>query len=138
MTRSLRSHFGCEPSEGPPTLKPVSAKLVSRCPCALRWRTRLARLFAALLFSLLPVLAFAKVDLPTPDIELPIKVSAQRSTHWVQGSFDVWALSGDCAIEQGLSTAKADEVVLWVLREDDDDGQRTRVIAYLEGHVDCQ
>jgi hypothetical protein len=47
----------------------------------------------------------------------------------------VWLLRGDCRIVQGADAVHCDEAVLWIDHADAVSRQRSKMIAYLEGHV---
>jgi lipopolysaccharide export system protein LptA len=79
--------------------------------------------------------AIARVDLPLPESDLPIAVSAAQASKWKLGAYDVYALEGDCQVRQGSSFAQANSAVVWVLQERVEEAQRTRIIAYFEGDV---
>jgi hypothetical protein len=104
-----------------------------RCCRALRWLAQALR--ALLIVMSFSSGALAAIDLPIPDPVLPLTISASQAMHWVQGSYDVWVLHGDCRIEQGDSVARSNDAVLWVLEEQEGPTSVTRVIAYLEGQV---
>lgn len=80
----------------------------------------------------------ATVDLPALDPGDPVTASADEGSTWTQGSYEVWVLRGNCVITQGNSTARSREAVLWIDRDNEMDGGRRKVIAYLEGDVRLQ
>ena len=98
---------------------------------ALRPWLTLVALIAFALFSSSSA-ARAEVELPRPDPNDPIVVTAERSTKWSQGGYDVWVLQR-CSITQGYTVARGDEAVLWIKAEVDPTTSRNFVIAYLEG-----
>jgi hypothetical protein len=105
------------------------------CDCALRAAAILRAVGLLAMLAIAPARAAVRLDLPIPDRELPLTISAHSASHWVQGQYDVWVLHGKCRIEQGHSRAESEDAVLWVLHEDSGGGRLVRVIAYLEGDV---
>jgi hypothetical protein len=77
----------------------------------------------------------AEVEVPRPDANEAIVISADRSTKWQQGGYDVWVLQGRCTVTQGYTTARGDEAVLWIKSETDPTTQRNFAIAYFEGNA---
>ncbi len=65
----------------------------------------------------------------------PISIAAQQGVRWTRGSTEIWVLKGDCRIVQGASSARAQQAVLWIVRDSRFEAGRTRVVAYLEGEV---
>jgi hypothetical protein len=88
-----------------------------------------------LAFLLSAATAPAQVDLPEPNLTDPILVTAETANHWMEGSYEVWLLRGDCRIRQGMASAHSQEAVLWILRADAPGEKPSKVIAYLEGKV---
>lgn len=88
-----------------------------------------------LVVGLFSATATAEVKLPQPDETQPITITAQESSHWPQGGYEVWVLRGNVTIVQGSSSARSQEGVLWLDRNSELDGGRNKVIAYLEGEV---
>ncbi|MBL8828339.1 MAG: LPS-assembly protein LptD, partial [Planctomycetaceae bacterium] len=80
-------------------------------------------------------IAWAEVEVPRSDANDPITITADRSTKWSQGGYDVWLLQGRCSVTQGYTTARGDEAVLWIKSETDPATQRNFVIAYFEGNA---
>jgi hypothetical protein len=76
-----------------------------------------------------------EIELPPPNPQETILIDAGRGSRWTQGAYDVWLLDGRCLIQQGATSARADQAVLWIERAGEFDGRRNRVIAYLEGNV---
>ncbi|NUQ66485.1 MAG: LPS-assembly protein LptD [Pirellulales bacterium] len=76
-----------------------------------------------------------EVDPPSLGTRDPVSVTAAEGSTWMQGSYEVWVLRGNCTILQGKNTARSHEAVLWVDRKSETDGARGKVIAYLEGDV---
>jgi lipopolysaccharide export system protein LptA len=95
---------------------------------------RAAHLIAAILFFI-PVFVQAAVDLPVADPAQPIAIRAGGANHWKQGAYDVWVLRGAVQIVQGTTETKSDEAVLWIDRAEAFSGRPSKIIAYLEGHV---
>ncbi|MBA3481225.1 MAG: hypothetical protein H0T51_05360, partial [Pirellulales bacterium] len=109
-----------------------------RSPCA-NHAQRLRRLSALLLAAC--GLAFstsftsiAKAD----DIQVaastthqPITIAADSCTRWREGVYDVWHLSGNVYLNQGLTYARGPEAVLWIDSRPLEE-QPTKVIAYFE------
>lgn len=79
--------------------------------------------------------ALAQIDLPLPSQSDPILITAAAANHWMQGSYEVWILRGNCRVRQGEASATGQEAVLWISRADFADHQPSKVIAYLEGDV---
>lgn len=79
---------------------------------------------------------WAAVELPKGDHAQPILIQAETGAQWIQGSYEVWVLQGDCRIQQGPSLAKGREAVLWIDRANPTERRQSTVIAYLEGGVE--
>ncbi|HYW78911.1 MAG TPA: hypothetical protein VE890_05005, partial [Thermoguttaceae bacterium] len=79
--------------------------------------------------------AFAEVDLPDADRAEPIEISAEAANRWQQGPYEVWLLRGNCRIQQGNSSARSAQAVLWIDHAAATSRQNSKVIAYLEGDV---
>ena len=77
----------------------------------------------------------AAVELPVGKTTEAIAIRAGGATHWKQGSYEVWVLSGMVQIVQGDVTAKSHDAVLWIDRAESFSGQPSKIIAYLEGAV---
>lgn len=114
--------------------------------CALRavrpWRadraarvTRIAIGLVAFWVSLVACPASAQVEFPEASTADPVIVLADSANHWTLGGYEVWMLQGNCRIDQGGSSARAKEGVIWVDRASPMDHGRGKVIAYLEGDV---
>ena len=109
-------------------------------PCA---RARLLSLLClALGWNLLgsgaitsPPTACAQIVEPPAPEEHPIAISADRAIKWEQGQYEVWVLTGHCAIEQGTVSTRSEQAVLWVKRASIFSREPHRVIAYLEDGV---
>ncbi|HEX5444107.1 MAG TPA: hypothetical protein VFW87_09780, partial [Pirellulales bacterium] len=71
----------------------------------------------------------AQVDLPSGKLTDRITVAADGGTHWVEGVYDVYVLSGNCYVNQGLTYARAQQAVLWIERGDARGGAPNKVIA---------
>ncbi len=93
------------------------------------------RVVATLLVFLATRSLEAQIELPQADPRSPIIVNAQHGQHWIDGSYEVWLLQGNCRIEQGRSLAASKEAVIWIDRTVPDGGTSHKVIAYLEGEV---
>lgn len=79
--------------------------------------------------------AWAQAELPAPDTQASITITATSGYRWTQGPTEVWILRGDCVAAQGDNRATADEAVVWI-REEGDLGERVyQVTLYLEGQV---
>lgn len=85
-----------------------------------------------------PLPALAQVELPPPDSDEPIVVSAEAANHWRQGSYEVWVLRGNCRIRQGSGSARSNEAALWIDYAPAAGAQRSKIIAYLEGDVQIE
>ncbi|REK19142.1 MAG: LPS-assembly protein LptD [Planctomycetota bacterium] len=118
-----------------------------RAPCALRavdaarrrtaW-PRVALLLALVLgawLSLVPQ-ALGQVELPPGRLADRITLAADSGAHWVEGSYDVYLLEGNCYVNQGLTYARSRQAVLWVERGGPLGNPPHKVIAYLEGDVE--
>ncbi|MBN2022316.1 MAG: hypothetical protein JW809_05935 [Pirellulales bacterium] len=79
--------------------------------------------------------SLARVELPEAESRASIAVSADWAQRWMQGSYEVWVLRGNCRIQQGLDVAQSKEAVLWVDRSGPIPPEGQNVIAYLEGDV---
>lgn len=90
---------------------------------------------AIALFSLAPCVSRAAVELPIADPAQPIAIRASGANHWKQGAYEVWVLRGSVQVVQGTTAAKGDEAVLWIDRAEAFSGRPSKIIAYLEGHV---
>ena len=73
--------------------------------------------------------------IPPPDQRAPVLVTADVANHWQDGSFEVWLLRGRCRLDQGGTTTRAKQAVLWVERGDPLEHRPHKVIAYFEGDV---
>ncbi len=82
----------------------------------------------------------ADVELPRPDPQIGVSITADAAERWSQGAYEVWMLHGNCRLEQGTMKARSDEAVLWVKRSGEYGDRQNLVIAYLEGavHIDYQ
>jgi hypothetical protein len=90
-------------------------------------------LLAAIVFS--SIRASAQVELPPAKLSDRIEVAADGGSHWIEGSYDVYLLRGNCLVHQGLTYARAKEAVLWIERGGADGEPPHKVIAWLEGDV---
>lgn len=80
--------------------------------------------------------AVGEVELPIARNTAPIAISADQANRWVEGSYDVYVLRGNCQIEQGAVMARGREAVLWVKPGDPGaENSAGKIIAYLEGDV---
>ena len=77
----------------------------------------------------------AQIELPTGNLNDRIEVAADGGSHWVEGSYDVYLLRGNCYIHQGLTYARSREAVLWIERGGPGGEPPHKVIAWLEGDV---
>ncbi|MGE0608224.1 MAG: organic solvent tolerance protein OstA [Pirellulales bacterium] len=63
-----------------------------------------------------------------------ITIKADAANRWSDGKYEIWALKGNCSIQQGQSFARSQEAVLWI--ELGRYGEQTsRFTAYMEGDV---
>lgn len=76
-----------------------------------------------------------QIELPPPDPQAPVSISAARSHRWRQGEYDVWHLSGSCRVRQGALVAQSHEAILWIERPEHGVQQLRKAIVYLEGEV---
>lgn len=79
--------------------------------------------------------AQAQVELPEINNGAPVAVAAESGNHWIEGSYEVWVLRGNCRVRQGDVEARGQEAVLWITQVDTDKLIPRKVIAYLEGNV---
>lgn len=93
-------------------------------------------LLAGAILLLLAAPLAAEVQLPAWNAADPIAITAQAGNQWQLGSYEVWVLRGNCVIQQGQSSARSREAVLWIDRARATDHRQHRVIAYLEGNVE--
>jgi len=77
----------------------------------------------------------AEIEVGFGDSRQPLVVSAERAVKWRHEQYEIWVLRGRCQIEQGATTARASEAVLWVERTERPTIAPHRMIAYLEGGV---
>ncbi len=77
----------------------------------------------------------AKFQLPAGDWQAPIRISADHSYHWEEGSYQVVLLTGDCRVLQGTTSIAAKQAVLWIDREPTGPFS-TKIIGYYEGEVE--
>jgi lipopolysaccharide export system protein LptA len=103
-------------------------------PRAARGLALLVRAVFLLLVGTGPVRAL-DIELPTPDPDEPIQVTADAAHRWRQGVYDVWWLRGNVLIHQGLTYARAQEGVVWIERGGPRGSPPHQVIAYLERGV---
>jgi lipopolysaccharide export system protein LptA len=77
-----------------------------------------------------------EADPPAQSGREPISISATFAQSWQEGRETVHLLRGKCQIIQGLTTIRADRMVIW-RRPDSQNSSRERVTAYLEeGRID--
>ncbi len=109
--------------------------IIARTATCCRRFSRFARRVGCCALALLLLfadLSFASDIGPAPeDPTESITVAADASRHWQQGAYEVFHLSGNCYLNQGLTYARGPEAVLWIERGDSP-GQPTKVIAYFE------
>ena len=108
--------------------------------CAAWWLRSGARrarwLLLAGAFCLLTAhVALGQIELPTGNLGDRIEVAVDGGSHWVEGSYDVYLLRGNCYIHQGLTYARSREAVLWIERGAPGGEPPHKVIAWLEGDV---
>jgi hypothetical protein len=60
---------------------------------------------------------------------------ADSGTHWTEGSREIWAIEGNCYINQGLTYARSKQAVVWLDRAAPSSLQPNRVTLYLSGDV---
>ncbi|MBS0209161.1 MAG: hypothetical protein JSS27_09425 [Planctomycetes bacterium] len=107
------------------------ARTVDRAP----WRWWCA-LGAALVVSLSCAAPLqAQIEPPRPDKNETIEISAQEAHRWTQGPYEVWWLTGQCALKQGATVARGNEAVLWIKRSGEFGDRQNFVTAYFEGQV---
>jgi hypothetical protein len=70
-----------------------------------------------------------EVALPQADPNEKITVMAGSAMRWREGAYDVWLLSGNCVIQQGASTARSEQAVLWIENNTTDESARNKIIA---------
>lgn len=110
----------------------------TRSWCA-NWATALFKFvggcLGVLMFLAVPSYTFAEVDLPIANPQFSIRATAEQSSRWIQGGYEIWHLRGNCKIVQGSTEATSREAVLWVDRAEPFIGEPNKVLAYLEGAV---
>lgn len=98
-------------------------------------RLREAGCFAWLLTLVAAVPAWAEVQLPEINANAPVTATAEAGNHWVEGSFEIWLLRGNCRVRQGAAEARGQEAVLWISTGDADPLAPRKVTVYVEGNV---
>ena len=88
--------------------------------CAMEWRQE----------------ARGEVFLPRPMGDPAIAISATAATKWQDGEYEVWHLSGGCALAQGDNLVEAGEAIVWIdAPEPDSPDQTHKVLVYAEPHA---
>ncbi|MBN2476084.1 MAG: organic solvent tolerance protein OstA [Pirellulales bacterium] len=82
-----------------------------------------------------PAPAAGQVELPEPERDQPIQISAEAANRFTQGAYEVWLLRGNCRIGQGSARVQSREAVLWIDHAGGGERSPGKVIAYLEGDV---
>lgn len=80
-------------------------------------------------------MAEAQVELPEPSSGAPLDISAEAGNHWIEGSYEIWILRGNCRLRQADAEARAEEAVVWISQAENDPLVPRKVIVYLEGSV---
>jgi hypothetical protein len=113
------------------------ATVGSRALWILRASRRCARAAIVVLVTalLLKNSALAQIQLPASNLSQRIVVAADSSSHWTEGAYDVYLLSGNCLINQGLTYARGREAVVWIERGGAGGEPPHKAIVYLEGGV---
>lgn len=81
--------------------------------------------------------AQAQINFPQPGGSNVVSVRAPFASRWLQGSREVWHLTGGCRVAQGDRVATAQEAIVWVERQGAPQGG-IKITAYLEGNVAIQ
>ena len=120
----------------------LKSACLGRATLLLRACARGTRRLATLLLAAVSIIAAsaatpvaAEVDLPKPDPDHPIVITAESAARWTQGAYEVWVLRGNCRVIQGRSSTGSNEGVVWIDRNSSPERRRSKVIAYLEGQV---
>ncbi len=74
-----------------------------------------------------------QVDIAPPSENFSITVSADRASHWIEGVYDVWHLTGNVNLKQGATNATSREAILWVETIRTSDSKDTKkIMVYFE------
>lgn len=79
--------------------------------------------------------ARAEIELPELNAGQPVAVTAEAGNHWIEGSYEIWLLRGNCRLRQGETEARGQEAVLWISNAQNDRAELRKVTVYLEGSV---
>ncbi len=109
--------------------------MVRHLVAALRFSPRAWLILSIAICVLTSQVALAQIELPSGNLSDRIEVAADGGSHWVEGSYDVYLLRGNCYIHQGLTYARSREAVLWIERGAPGGEPPHKVIAWLEGDV---
>lgn len=85
--------------------------------------------------ALIGLRAWAGIQLPVADPSNPIRIDGENAVHWQEGTAEVWVIHNG-TIRQGQVTARAEQVVMWMIQEGSDNTARHVAIVYLEGSAD--
>ncbi len=102
-----------------------------------RWRCCLWLTLGLLLNGLTGSLTrAAEVQFPLIDPQYTIRAEGVEMASERRGAYEVLAFNGNCRIEQGPFSAKADEIILWIERSGPDEVERPgKIICYLNGNA---
>ena len=76
-----------------------------------------------------------RIDFPSTDASQPIVVAADSADRWTRGAYEVWAMRGNCVVQQGSDVVRGQEAVVWLRRSVPTESRRSLVIVYMEGDV---
>jgi lipopolysaccharide export system protein LptA len=93
----------------------------------------LALLVATNLPAQQPQITFAQ-----PNSYHTISVSANRGSHWREGIYQVWHLTGNVRVNQGPLSAASSEAILWIEVESGQESQAKKILAYFEGDFELK
>ncbi len=77
----------------------------------------------------------SEIALPQPSETAAIAIRADRANRWIEGSYEVWVLRGNCQTVQDQLAARGDEGVLWIRRGEASNDRDCKVLAYFESNV---
>jgi len=115
----------------------VSLESATAARTAWGWRFCLWLIVGLALHSLTSCLAHAaEVQFPLIDPQYTIRAEGVEMASERRGAYEVLAFNGNCRIEQGPFSAKADEIILWIERSGPDEVERPgKIICYLNGNA---
>lgn len=79
----------------------------------------------------------SEIDVPRIDPAYRISITSDTYASVKRGAYDVLAFQGNCELNQGQLTAKADEIVLWIERNTMLSEERAgKIICYMNGNAE--